>query len=219
VVTGTDPTALSVAASAARWPTMPAFHLAQGYEGAYVATIGLAARPPSPGPGGPLLLLGSADELDPRVAAELNRIFGATDEFERPTVYLADDVSTAIDDQLTEIGYEVTRRAPQFERMTDQLCPPDDGRPLFAQRLIVVDGTDVAARWVGEALATSGPVLTLDGALTDEQTTWLRHTSAVIESVYVVGEIPAEVQQQVAELVAGPAGFTTAHNPTAPPLS
>jgi WD40-like Beta Propeller Repeat len=220
VVTAGDPTALSVAVSAATWPAKSTFFVAQGDIGAYMATIGLAQRPPASGPGGPLLLLDSPDELDPRVTAELNRVFGAvTSEFEHPRVYLASEISANLDDQLEALGYDVHREAPLTESLSDELCRSSNGRTMFSQRLVVVDGTDPIARALGEAFAAYGPVLILDGALTDDQSTWLRHSSGVVESVYAIGTVPEDVQQQIAALISGPLGVTTTHNPTVPPLN
>jgi Periplasmic component of the Tol biopolymer transport system len=214
-VTGADPTALSVAASQARWPGTAAFMPGQGYLGAYTATIGLASQPPSPDRYGPLLLLGSADQLDPRVTAELGRIFGAVPPGSlsmRPRVYVDGLVSTAIDQELEKLGYEVVRGQPSVEPAVTDLCASNKG-PALSAELVVVDGSDPVAVRLGRSFAGPRPMLVLQGGLTEEQATWLRRSSGVIESVYAIGSVPEDLQQQVAGLVAGPLGYTTTHNP------
>ena len=222
-VTAADPTALSIAASQARWAGVGFFAPGQGYEGALSATIALAQQPPAVGaPFGPTLLIGESNQLDPRIVAELRRVFGAVDtdaeEWARPTVSVAEGVSAAIDAELRAIGYLVSRE-PLQEAYSNDLCASNDGRALFEQRLVVVNRNDSAAVGLGRSFAINGPVLKLDGELTEEQRAWLRHSSGVVESVYVIGSVPEEVQQQIADLLAGPLGFTTTHNPVAPSLS
>jgi Tol biopolymer transport system component len=223
-VTGGDPTALSVAASQARWPQVASFAPGQGYLGALTATIGLASQPPTPGQFGPVLLLDSADQLDPRVAGELRRVFGLIPsdmpDLARPQVYVASPVSDAVAQELSRLGYHVLRERPELERAFPlapaDLCPSSNG-PELAPELVVVDGDDLAAVSIGRSFAGQRPILLLNGALTEEQATWLRRSSGVVEYVYVVGSVPEDVQQQIAQLIAGPLGYSTTHNPVAPP--
>jgi len=222
-VTAADPTALSIAASQARWASVASYFPGQGYEGAYYATIALAEQPPAATAiFGPTLLLAESDELDPRITAELRRIFGSVEpdaeDWAKPTVLVAEGVSSAVVDELTASGYLVSREPPQ-EVYSNDLCAASDNRSLLEQRLVVVDGNDPVSVGIGRPFAVNGPVLQLDGALTEEQITWLRQSAGVVESVYAIGPVPDEVQQQIAELVAGPLGYTTTHNPLAPPLS
>jgi hypothetical protein len=132
-----------------------------------------------------------------------------------PGEYVDELISAAIDAELSDLGYEVLRERPTVDEVAAKLCSPSNG-PELSPELVVVDGADPAAVGIGRSFAGPRPALVLPGTLTEEQVTWLRHSSGVIESVYVIGSVPEDVRKQIAELIAGPLGYTTTHNPTAP---
>ncbi len=229
-LSGPDPIALSIAASQARWPAVDHFVTMQVYDGAYFATLTTpedALRFPPGKHGGPLLLT-SGDVLDERTRAELIRLFGDIDpDFGAPSIsILGAQVSAAVEAELRQLGFQVGRYDEPSSRPTPAggECGPQENASLFEQTLVVVDAsvaTDEAlATWLASAWV--GPILRIDGELSDEQRFYLARSSGSIEAIYVVdsgGAISTEVEQEIGNLVSGPAGFTTAENPVVPPLT
>jgi hypothetical protein len=224
-ISGADPTALSIAVSQARWPTEQVFQYGQSYPGAYGAII------TAPGQAlgaslvslytGPLLLT-SATSLDPRVKAELQRLFGQViPQGQTPMItVVGNEVSTSVDAQLKAMGYDVTRKngvavpdTPAGE------CGPQKDSDLVRQNLVVVNadaGPDVGAA-IDMASTWGVPILRLHGTdLSATEKAYLARSAPSVETVYIVDShnlISADVQKEIGDLISGPAGYGTPSNP------
>jgi hypothetical protein len=225
-ITGADPTALSVAASRARWEPRTQYFQAQGYSGALSAIVATAAEATGAagitGNLGPVLLLSSGNALDQSVKDELHRAFGVVSNESIPTVYVTAGVSAAVANQLRQLGYQVQSKplgsAPTFP---SGVCGPQAGTQIFEKVLTVVDGKDAAAVGIGAAIAASveGPVISVNGPLSDDQIAYLSHSAGAVDTVDVIGAVSADVVAKIGDLVSGPIGFQTQNNPEARPLS
>ncbi len=230
-ISGADPIALSLAASQARWPTATEFAFSQGYLGAYGAIItapgqalGAARAEAVPGP----LLLTSATSLDPRIKAELARIFGKiTPGAGQPAITIvSNEVSAGVESALKNLGYLTTRKPGVAPAAAGAgVCGLQNGASLFNQTLVVVNSSSATDNAVASSIAFSweAPILRLSGdGLDDRIRAYLARTSASFESVYIVGNgqsVTAVLEKQIGELISGPSGYATAANPTAPTLS
>ncbi|HEV2639194.1 MAG TPA: hypothetical protein VGX23_28900 [Actinocrinis sp.] len=167
---GTDPVALSVSASRERWPSEPGYQASSSPNPAATATIGSCADPvgdlallPGAAGNGPLLLTGGA-ALDPRVAAELHRVFGQVTDGQMPTVLLLgglDRISANVETALHKLGYQ-TRRITSAT--TDPPTPTTQAaetpnsahyRSMFVPqtRAVLVDSASPLDELVGTAFA------------------------------------------------------------------
>jgi Tol biopolymer transport system component len=233
-VTGADPIALSIAATQARWPSVSAFLLAQGYQGAWNAILATPdqAAALADVQGARPLLLTAGDALDPRTKAELQRMFGKVDKDRggQPQIFLVGNaISPAVAGAVEAMGYQVTRGpltdtpAPAAGSAT---CAPEGGADLFRQTLVVVDGGAAMDTAIATSLADdwNAPIIRIDpkAGLTDQVKAYLARSSGAIESVLLVdsaGTIPADLEKQIGELVSGPLGYTTVSKPSVPALT
>jgi hypothetical protein len=225
-ISGADPTALSIAVSQARWFTAQSFVYGQGYGGAFGATItapgqALGASLAVPGYPGPLLLT-SATSLDPRIKAELQRIFG-TLMFEGPKpmiTIVGNEVSTSVDTQLKAMGYDVERKnGVAVPEKPGGDCGLQKNAYMSQQRVVVVNADSAVDNATGTTMASSWevPIVRVHGgALDDAAKNYLTRSAASVETVYIVDSgnaISADVQKQIGTLISGPAGYDTPSNP------
>jgi hypothetical protein len=99
-------------------------------------------------------------------------------------------------------------------------CGPQAGTEIYQKTLTVVDGKDAAAVGIAANIASSlgGPLLSVNGPLGSDQIAYLSHSSGAIDTVHVIGAVPADVVTQIGNLVSGSIAFQTANNPLAPSL-
>ncbi|HEV2640942.1 MAG TPA: hypothetical protein VGX23_37850 [Actinocrinis sp.] len=234
----TDPVALSVAASQDRWPTESGFGVAQVHAPATEAVIGNgtdlstdAALLPQ-GLTGPLLLT-DGPSLDPRVTAELKRVFGTVTS-EKPTVYLlgsTTQLTPAVADGLTAMGYQVQRVigpsteppvfADQAPIVTENTYPKYDVNRL--RTFVAVDQNNPLDNLLGTAFAESyyAPVVQVgdgDSALPTSVAAWIAQTTGA--AVPAVVFVPASGGTSIANAIGGfqqtPFGFRLALAPADP---
>ena len=176
----TDPVALAIAASQDRWPTETSYGQSQNHDPAAGAVIGGTADLTADlslyngtiqtGP----LLLTDGSSLDPRVTAELQRVFGKVDSGQpAPTVTLlggTDDVSAAVQSDLQHLGYQTERVTAPTAAQTPATSN-DSYRSMAVPvvRTVVTDSASPLDQLVGQAfagyydasvLSVSGGVLT-----------------------------------------------------------
>jgi hypothetical protein len=212
VITGADPVALSVAASRAGRAGSSAAYTQAGPPGATITTTPDATSDN----GQNLRLITAPDKLDDRVAQELKRLYGNVTNF-APGLEISPDISSSVESQLHAMGFVVVERgstggAPQ---PLSGVCGPQGSSDMFDQRVVVVDANDpVAVSLTGNI---TGTVIYLHGgALTQDQTDFLHHSSGILESAYALGNVPVDVAKQVAGLISGPLGYSTVDNPVLP---
>jgi WD40-like Beta Propeller Repeat len=234
--TGTDPVALSVAASQDRWPTESEFGFAQNHDLASGAMIGsstalaadLALLPsvPSGIDSGPLLLTGAAS-LDPRVAAELQRVFGKVGAGQAPTVFLlggTSDVSPAVETALQKLGYQ-TQRIATVKTVTPA-APVNDQYQLMSlplARTVLIDSASPLDELVGTAFAGyfGAPVMQVGSGsgLTPADLTRLSLIGGPADSTAVFGPTSVFSGAFIATVAAqegAPLGYTVAADPAVP---
>jgi WD40-like Beta Propeller Repeat len=231
-VNGADPIAVAIAASQVRWPGVSNFFPSQDSNPAYYVSLttpeAVTADSAQQTHGPNLLTAGNA--LDPRTAAELQRLFGRVGNGGKPLVIITSDtVSANVERALKDLGYD-TKRAPADQHPNapagEGVCAPQGARSLFNQTVVVVDPASkvdwaIAAHLAGDIGAA---ILRVDGkgGLTQPQRDYLTQSSAGVDAVLIVdpsGAIPAELEKKIGELVSGPLGYVTSTNPTVPPLS
>jgi hypothetical protein len=214
-VTGPDAVALSVAAAEAGYPGTSQYIPSQGYTGAWEAVITTPADANDAEPQnvyGPKLLT-AADSLDDRVKQELQRLFGNLNG-QHPILEISTDISMGVETQLAGMGFETHRWAPGPAQQPGAAC----GNGYFGQTVVVVNADDAAA--AGVAADISDKVLyESGGVLTQDQINYLQHGSGVLESAYIIGNVPANVAKQVGDLIAGPLGYKSVANPVVPNIS
>ena len=108
----------------------------------------LAGAPLAAHVDGPLLLTGG-QSLDPKAAAELRRVLGTANPSLKPPVYLLGttaQISTAVEQAITQLGYQVQRITPELIAATRHLTE------LFAQAVMVRCSTE----WGSEPLDPVG---------------------------------------------------------------
>ena len=230
--TGTDPVALSIAASQDRFPTETTYAPSQDADPAMFATIGSSTALTtdlnllSPGTLGPMLLT-NGSSLDPRVTAELQRIFGPVPAGEQgPTVYLlggTGDISTSVENALQKLGY-------QTQRVTSPPAPlgAKGAGYLYAQigpsqvRTIVIDSASPLDELIGTAYANyyQAPVVQVNGGvLSAGNLTSLSQGSGPARPTALFGPASAFGGQFVTAVATqedAPLGYTTVVNPAQP---
>jgi hypothetical protein len=231
-INAADPIGLAIAASQARWPAVVNFYQSQSSEWAFGAALttpdavsDAAAQQPYPGP----TLLTAGGALDPRTAAELQRILGRVDtsqpSYGRPTITITSDaISANVERALKDMGY-TTKRLPADVPAAgpgDGTCAPQGKGSLFRQTLVVADASSKVDSSIAAHLDVGGPLMRVDGkaGLTDVQRDYLARSAPFIDSVYIVdgsGAVPAGLEKQIGELISGPLSYATASNPTVPP--
>ena len=236
-INGADPIALAIAASQARWPTVTNFFPSQSSTPAYgvsLTTPEAATDAADRSTHGPMLLT-AGNALDPRTAAEMQRLFGhvpggAPIIGSSPLITITSDtVSANVEKALKDMGY-ATKRAPADQPPNapagDGVCAPQGARSLFSQTLVVVEPSAKVDYAIASGLASDvgTPVLRVDGAagLTPVQRDYLTLSAASINTVLIVdpsGKISADVEKQIGQLISGPLGYATSSNPTVPPLT
>jgi hypothetical protein len=224
-ISGPDPIALSIAVSQTGWPSEPQFAYGQGYPGAFGAVItapgqalGAAGRAHSSA--GPLLLT-TATTLDPRTKAELQRLFGTLfPDGPKPHITIVgNEVSTAVDQQLKALGYDVIRATGvAVPDLPSGDCGPQKDSSLFRQALIIVDTSSATDNGAATAMASTWgvPILRLHSGLDDTAKAFLARSAPSIENVYIVdsaGAVSADVTKQIGDLISGPGGYDTPTNP------
>jgi putative cell wall binding repeat protein/WD40 repeat protein len=234
-ITGADQIALAVAASQTYWPTVTTAFMSQGFSGAHEALL----TAPGVMPGqqevfGPLLLTGG-DALDPRTLAEMQRMFGDWKGLPELAPHITivggtDVISAKVATDLTNKGYKVTRAAAgAAPGAGNGACGFQAGLAagLAQQSLVVVNPSSAPTLAVATELARihRAALLKVDPAagLSAEAKEWLSRSAASVNTVYIVdpdgNAVPADVERQISDLVAGPLGETTAKNPTVKPLN
>jgi hypothetical protein len=231
-INGTDPIGLAIAASQARWPTVVNYYTSQSSLWAFGATLTTpdavseaSAQQPYPGP----TLLTDGGALDPRTAAELQRILGRVDKsqpsYAWPTITITSDaISASVERALKDMGY-TTKRLPANMPAAgpgEGTCAPQGKGSLFGQTLVVADASSKMDSSIAAHLDVGGPLMRVDGkaGLTDVQRDYLARSAPFIDSIYIVdgsGAIPAELEKQIGVLISGPLSYAAATNPTVPP--
>jgi hypothetical protein len=226
-ITGGDPTALSVAASRARWGAPSQWIVANPrYVGAFSAIVTTVAdihvADDIHGINGPILVVSSGDTLDQSVQDELRRVFGTIPhDYPPPFVYITSGVGASVTRKLQQLGYHVVPGtlgpAPTFAGGT---CVPQAGTEIYQKTLTVVDGKDAAAVGIAASVAhtLTGPLLSVNGPLTNDQIAYLSHSAGAIDTVDVIGAVPADVVTQIANLVSGSIAYHSVNNPLAPSI-
>ena len=207
-VSAADPVAESVAASQARWPTEQNFAMSQSSEIAMGATVAgsgdtraALGSAGGAGSGGPLLFTGSGP-LDPRVAAELKRIFGAVGDSGTPTVTIlggTDQVSAQAEAAIQQLGYKTSRVSGDEHAINASLLGTD--APAADYVAVVSDDDPAAAAAVG---VNTLVVLTKGATLPAAARTYL----AKLDSAATIYAIGAEARDALAAWSGKPAGST-----------
>jgi hypothetical protein len=176
------------------------------------------------------MLLTAGNALDPRTAAEMQRLFGHVTGSGGPLITItSDQISANVENALKGMGY-TTKRAPADRPPNapagDGVCAPQGARSLFSQTLVVVEPSSKVDYAIASDLASnvSTPVLRVDGkaGLTPAQRDYLTLSAASINTVLIVdpgGKISADVEKQIGQIISGPLGYATSSNPTAAPLT
>jgi hypothetical protein len=174
-VSGTDPVTTAIAASQVRWPTLNVATNGENVPFAQSVVLAGTANLPTMLAGaqvvdrGPLLFTGGAS-LDPRTAAEMKRVLGRVEpNGVIPNVVIlggADVVSTATENAVKAMGYEVERIAGKDPAA---IAVTAAGPAAEARLVFVVDINDTAAysaaisslgSWSDQTvLVTNGPTL------------------------------------------------------------
>jgi hypothetical protein len=162
-----------------------------------------------------LRLITAPDTLDDRVTQELKRLYGNPNP--NITIQISSDISANVESQLHSMGFVgVKRYTPGAAPLPPTgACGPQGKYGLFSQTVVVVDATDPVAVSLTGSLSDT-VIYVSGGALTQDQINFLQHSSGVLESAYVLGNVPAAVAKQVADLIAGPVGYATVNNPVPP---
>lgn len=233
--TGTDPVALSITASENRWPTESTYAQSQDPDPAVSATIAdsnslstdLSYLPTAETQGlGPLLLT-DGSSLDPRVAAELQRVFGTITAGQQvPTVYLlggTSGISTSVETALQKLGY-------QTQRVTSTTAPttPKDPGYAYAQvgpsqiHTVVVDSASPLDELIGGFYASTYQVPVIEvsgGSLSAANLASLSESSGSASPTALFGPASVFGSQFVTTVATqedASLGYTTVVNPTNP---
>ncbi len=166
-ITGADPVALSIAESQMRWPTVAEYQPSEARlpaDGAILAGTGVTARQVAGTTQfvhGPVLITGAA-KLDPRVKAELKRIFGnivaAAAGGYPPRIRLVggtDVISAATEQAVRDLGFETQRVLTGTESVSG-----DDLGQVFI--VSADDSTNILAAGRGTTLLSNGSFLPTD---------------------------------------------------------
>ena len=233
--TGTDPVGLSIAASQDRWPTESTYGQSQDKDPAMSATIGsttalstdLTLLPAAEYQGSGPLLLTDGSSLDPRVIAELQRVFGKLPAGEQSVpVYLlggTSDVSASVESALQRLGYTT-------QRITSPTVPgtPVSANYPYAQvgpaqiHTVVIDSALPLDELIGTAYADyySAPVVQVSGAeLSAANLASLSQSSGAARPTALFGPASAFGSQFVTTVATqedAPLGYTTVVNPANP---
>ncbi len=181
---GSDPVALSIAASQVMYPTEKQYSPSQSGIPAYDATLVATGSPAlalaRQSYGGPVLFT-AGNELDPRTKAELKRVFGTADPTYRPTVMIIGDtsvISTSTENAVRALGYD-TQRLPAYDLASQ--ASADLTLPFYGD-VVVVSADDLSGQALAHTLQV-GPqgsiiLVASGGALPAKAEVFLNHLPA-----------------------------------------
>ena len=225
---GSDPVALSTAASQATWATASRYQPSQGTASAASATIGSSTDlatdalllPHVPVTGA--LLLTGGQSLDPRTAAELHRLFGKAGQGLAPTVYLLGttaQISPAVDQAIQQMGYQTKRISAQ-----DPIAPtPSPESQQYGNRrsvsYVAVDQTNPLDDLIGTDYAANfdAPVIQIGGTSTlpTSAAAWISKITGMAQptAVFATPQNSTEVTTAIATTQADPFGYKVVIDP------
>lgn len=226
----TDPVALSVTASEARWTGATQYAPNQTGLNAEAAVIGSAtdlsldqSMNPAAFPG-PVLLTGGTT-LDPKVSAELRRLFGSVDpsadSIGRPTVYLlggTSQISTSISNAIARMGYQVQRVTKPFTAQAGT----QDYRANRNVSFVAVDQANPLDDLIGTDFAQSyvTPMINVGGgsSLPTSAAGWIAQAGGWVTATALFAPAPADaaLSTAISGIEAGPFGTTFVADPAKP---
>src|SRR5262249_24508201 len=113
----------------------------------------------------------------------------------------------------TNAGYYVSRPTSQVPYPTPSTAPNGSCLLPDTSVLAIVSGAPIDQK-IGSW--DFHYTMVVQGQLTDDQKKYLSHASAILDTVDIVasaGLISADVEKQIGDLIAGPAGYASATNP------
>jgi hypothetical protein len=205
-ISAADPVAESVAASQARWPSVQNFAILQSNQFAMGAVIAgsadldmaLGATDAVSGP----VLFTDSGALDPRVLAELKRVFGTVGQSGTPTVTIlggTDQVPASAEAAIQQLGY-TTKRITGDKYAVNAAILAESGPG--ATSVAVVSDNDPAA--IAAFGSTTQVVLTKGATLPAAAKTFLAQTQSGA-TIYAVG---SEAKDALAAWTGKPSGVT-----------